>query len=77
MLIIPFTWVLLFYIFYNGENPLAFSYVHYNKRTFRKQEGLFSIFYSFTPPAEMLLIMYLEQKLNTINMGTTEMATAR
>lgn len=34
-------------------------------------------YYSFTLPAEILLIMYLEQKANTIKIGMTEIATAR
>ena len=33
--------------------------------------------YSFTLPAEILLIMYFEQKQNTIRIGTTEIATPR
>jgi len=33
--------------------------------------------YSFTPPAEILLIIYFEQKQNTIKIGITEIATAR
>ena len=34
-------------------------------------------FYSFTLPAVILLIMYFEQKQNTIRIGTTEIATPR
>ena len=34
-------------------------------------------FYSLTPPAEILLMMYLEQKQNTTSMGITEIATAK
>ena len=34
-------------------------------------------FYSFTLPAEMPLMMYLEKKQNAIMMGTAEMATTR
>lgn len=33
--------------------------------------------YSFTLPAEMLLMIYFEQKQNTTMMGMTEIATAR
>lgn len=37
---------------------------------------LFSL-YSLTLPAEILLIIYFEQKQNTIRIGTTEIATPR
>lgn len=33
--------------------------------------------YSFTLPAEILLIMYFEQKQNTLRIGMTEIATAK
>lgn len=33
--------------------------------------------YSFTAPAETLLIMYLENEKNTSKIGTTEIATQR
>ena len=33
--------------------------------------------YSFTAPAEILLMMYLEKNANTIKIGITEIATAR
>lgn len=38
---------------------------------------IFANAYSFTPPAAMLLTMYLEQKANTIKIGITEIATAK
>ena len=37
----------------------------------------FSSFYPLTAPAEILLMMYLEKKQNTINIGITDKATAR
>ena len=39
--------------------------------------GCTHFIYSLTPPAEILLMMYLEQNANTIRIGITEMATAR
>lgn len=36
-----------------------------------------ALYHSFTLPAEILLIMYFEQKQNTIRIGTTEIATPR
>ena len=53
------------------------------KRDKRRGDGtlcatsLFFQIYSFTAPAEILLMMYLENTANTIKIGITEIATAR
>ena len=65
--------------------------IKYNtKRGLRKEEPLIMIAmnqllnhskllynYSFTAPAEMLLMIYFEQKQNTIRIGMMDTATAR
>ncbi len=42
-----------------------------------REFGYLNCGYSFTLPAEMLLMIYFEQKQNTIRIGTTEIATPK
>ena len=55
------------YILYLGEVAV----IQPNEKAFH------FLSYSFTLPAEILLIMYLEQKQNTITIGITDIATVR